>query len=70
MMVDDPNIALYAKAVKESLSCYNAWSLTPKTIEIEKVFYVYLEGLLTMKMKPIFLDKFGITYDPMEQRIG
>ena len=56
--VDDPNIALYMKESEENS--------TPNTIETKKVLYVYLEGLLTMKLTPIFLDKFGITYEPIE----
>ena len=70
MKVDDPNIALYVKESEEILSCYYTSNPIPNTIENEKVLYVYLEGMLTMKLTPIFLDKFCIIYEPMEQRIA
>ena len=66
MKVDDPNMVLCVRESGERLSCYCTRNLAPYTIEKEKVLYIYLEGLLTMKLTPIFLDKFGITYKPME----
>ena len=65
LKVDDPNVDLYVKESERSSSCYYARNSTSNTIETEKVLYVYLEGLLTMKFTLIFLDKFGITYEPM-----
>ena len=70
MKVDDPNMIFYMRESGESLSCYYARNPTLHTIEKEKVLYVYLEVLLTMKWTQIFLDKFGITYKPMEQRMA
>ena len=66
MKVDNQNVALYVRESGKRPSCYHARNPTPNTIEKEKVLYVYLEGLLMMKITPIFLDKFGITYKPME----
>ena len=66
MKVGDPNIALYVKESEESLSCSYARNLAPNTINAKKVLYVYLEEMLTMKLTPIFLENFGITYEPME----
>ena len=56
MMIYDPNIDLYVKEIEESLSCFYETNPAPNTIEIEKVLYVYLKGLLTMILTPIFLD--------------
>ena len=40
------------------------------TIEIEKVLYIYLDGMNTTKLTPIIVDKFGITYEAMKQRVA
>ena len=69
MKVDDPNMDFNVKESEESLSFYYARNISLNTIETEKVLYVYLKGLQTMKLTPIFLDKFGIAYEPMEQKI-
>ena len=70
ILVDDPNIALYVQEIEELLNCYCDKNLAPSTIKMEKVLYVYLKGLSSMKLTPIFIDKFGITYEPMEQRVA
>ena len=69
-MIDDPNIVLYVKETKESFNCYYVRNPNPSTIEIDKVLYMYYKGMFTMELTSIFLDKFGITYEPMEQRIA
>ena len=40
------------------------------TIEIEKVLYVYLQGMNTMKIIPSIVEKFGMVYEPMEERMA
>ena len=39
-------------------------------IETEKMLYIYLEGMNITKFTPITVDKFGITYEAIEQRIA
>ena len=36
----------------------------------EKVLYVYLQGMNTTKITPSIVDKFGIIYEPMEERMA
>ena len=57
MKIDDPNMVLYVKEGGENPSCYCARNPTSNTIEKEKVLYM-------------FLDKFGVTYKAMKQRIA
>lgn len=40
--IDDPNIALYIREVKDTLYCYFKKQPELSTIEEEKVLYVYL----------------------------
>ena len=51
-------------------SCYFTKKLESNTIEVEKVLYVYLQGMNTMKITPSIVDKFGIIYEPMEERMA
>ena len=66
ILVDDQNTTLYVRETKQCLSCYCARNLAPRAIEIKKVLYTYLQELLTIKLKPIFFDKFGTLYKAME----
>ena len=34
------------------------------------MLYVYLQGMNTMKITPSIVDKFGIVYKPMEERMA
>ena len=51
-------------------SCYFTKKIESSTIEVEKVLYVYLQGMNTMKITPSIVDKFGIVYEPMEERMA
>ena len=67
--VDDPNIVLYMRDLEESQGCYFAKSPDRSTTQMNKTLYVYLEGTLTMCPQAIFVDKFGVKYEVMEQRL-
>ena len=69
ILVDDPNILLYVQETDEYQSCYFTKKLDSSPIEMEKVLYIYLDGMNTTRLTPITIDKFGITYETMEQRV-
>ena len=66
--VDDPNILVYVWETDNYQSCYFTKKLESSTIELEKVLYVYLQEMNTSKVTPSIVDKFGIVYEPMEER--
>ena len=66
---DDPNIAVYVRESDEVKTCYFTKTLDLGIIHEEKLLYIYLEGTNTLKINPVFLDKFGVLYEPMEQRV-
>ena len=70
IQIDDPNIVLYVRETDNYQSCYVTKKGDPSTIETEKVLYVYLQGMNTMKITPSIVDKFGIIYEPMEERMA
>ena len=51
-------------------SCYFTKKIEPSTIEVKKVLYMYLQGMNIMKITPSIVDKFGIIYEPMEERMA
>ena len=61
---------LYVREMDNYQSCYFTKKIDPSTIEVEKVLYMHLQGMSTMKITPNILDKFGIIYEPMEERIA
>ena len=65
IQVDNPNIVLYGQETNNYQSCYVTKKIDPSTIEMEKVLYVYLQGMNTMKITPSIVDKFGIIYESM-----
>ena len=65
--LDNPNIILYVRKTDNYQSYYFTKETNPSTIEVEKVLYVYLERMNTMKITPNIVDKFGITYETMEE---
>ena len=70
IQVDDPNIVLYVWEIENYQSCYFTKKIDSSTIEAEKVLYVYLQGMNTMKITPSIVDKFKIIYEPMEERMA
>ena len=66
--MDDPNIVVYVRETDNHQSYYFTKKLESSTIEPEKVLYVYLQGMNTSKVTPSIVDKFGIVYEPMEER--
>ena len=70
IQVDDPNIVLYVQEKDNYQSCYFMKKKESSTIEDEKVLYVYLQGMNTVKITPSIVDKFGIIYKPMEERMS
>ena len=66
--MDDPNMVVYVRETNTYQSCYFTKKLESSTIEPEKVLYVYLQGMNTSKITPSIADKFGIIYEPMEER--
>ena len=56
--------------LEESRGCYFAKNPDCITIQTDKTLYVYLEGMLTMCPQAIFVDKFGVKYKIMEQRLA
>ena len=70
IQVDDPNIVLYVQETNNYQSYYFTKKIESSTIETEKVLYVYLQGMNTTKITPSIVVKFGIIYDPMEERMA
>ena len=68
--IDDPNIVLYVRDLEESRGCYFTKNPDHNTIQADKTLYVYLEGMLTMCPQTIFVDKFGVKYEIIEQRLA
>ena len=64
--IDDPNIAVYVWESNNVKTCYFTKLPNLSTIQEEKTLYIYLEGTNTMKLNPVFLDKYGVFYEPME----
>ena len=67
--MDDPNLFMYVQESNKFQNCYFTRMLDLSTIQEEKTLYVYLEGTNIMRLNPIFLDKNGVLYEPMEQRL-
>ena len=63
---DDPNIDVYVQESNEVKTCYFTKTLDLGTIHDEKLFYIYLKGTNMLKLNPVFLDKYGVLYKPME----
>ena len=63
---DDPNIAVYVREFDKVKTCYFTKTPNLGTIHEEKLLYIYLEGTNTLKLNPIFLDKYKVLYRPME----
>ena len=68
IQVDDANIVLYVQEMDNYQWCYFTKKIDPSTIQAEKVLYLYLQGMNMVKITPSIVDKFGITYEPMEER--
>ena len=64
--MDDPDIVVYVQESGEVKTCYFTKTLDLGTIQDEKLLYIYLEGTNTLKLNPIFLDKYKVLYEPME----
>ena len=67
--MDDPTIAMYVRESDEVKTCYFTKTPDLGTIHEEKLLYIYLKGTNTLNLNPVFLDKFGVLYEPMEQRV-
>ena len=63
---DDPNIAVYVRESDKVKTCYFTKTPDLGTIHKEKLLYIYLEGTNTLKLNPIFLDKYEVAYKLME----
>ena len=63
---NDPTIVVYVQESNEVKTCYFIKMPNLSTIHEEKVLYIYLEGTNTLKLNPIFLDKYKVLYRPME----
>ena len=63
--MDDPTIAVYVQESDELKTCYFTKMPDLSTIQEEKTLHIYLEGTNTLKLSPIFLDKYGVLYEPM-----
>ena len=70
IQVDDLNIVLYVRETNNYQSCYFTKKIESSTIEMEKVIYVYLQGMNIVKITPSIVDKFGIVYEPMEEMMA
>ena len=64
---DNPNITMYMRRAKDVPDCYIARNPDPSTIHDEKMLYVYLEGFQAFNMTPLFVDKYGVQYEPYRQ---
>ena len=63
---DDPTIVVYVWESDEVKTYYFTNSLDLGTIHEEKMLYIYLEGTNTLKLNPVFLDKYVVLYELME----
>ena len=70
IQVDDFNKVLYVQEIDNYQSCYFTKKVESSIIETEKVLYVYLQGMNTMKTTPSTVDKFRIIYEPMEEEMA
>ena len=70
IQLDDLNIVLYVRETNNYQSCYFTKKLESSTMEVEKVLYMYLQGMNTVKITPSIVDKFEIVYEPMEERMA
>ena len=64
--MDDPTIAVYVRESDEVKTCYFTKTPNLGTVHEEKLLYIYLEVTNTLKLNPVFLDKYGVLYEPME----
>ena len=70
ILVDDTNILLYVQDTEGHQSCYFTKKIDSSTIEMEKVLYIYLDGMKTTNLTPITVDKFKITHEAIDQRVA
>ena len=64
--MDDPNIDVYMRESDEVKTCYFTKTLDFITIHEEKLLHIYMEGTNTLKLNPVFLDKYKVLYKLME----
>ena len=62
-------IVVYVKEFDKVKTCKFTKTLDLGTIQEEKMLYIYLEETNTLMLNPVFLDKYGVLYKPMEQRV-
>ena len=67
--MDDPNIVVYVQESNKVKTCYYTKKPHLSTIQEENTLYIYLEGTNTLKLSPSFLDKCGVLYESMEQKV-
>ena len=67
--MDYPTIAAYVQESNEVKTCYFTKTLDLGTMHEEKLLYIYMEGTNTLKLNLVFLDKYKVLYEPMEQRL-
>ena len=70
MPVDDPSLVVYVRESEDSKNCYYSRNPEPHTIQEHKVLYIYLRDWQAMSLKPMFVDKFAVNYEHMEDRVA
>ena len=68
ILVDDQDIALYMHESIESKQFFCTKNPPPHTLVKDKVLYAYMRVTQTMDLTPMFIDKFAILYEPMDNR--
>ena len=67
--MDDMSLAVYVRESKDSKNCYYFRNPEPHNIQEHKVLYIYLQNWQAMSLKPMFVDKFAVNYEHMEDRV-
>ena len=68
ILVDDQDIALYMRESMESKQFFYTKNPPPHTLVKDKVLYAYMRVTQTMDLTPMFIDKFAVFYELMENR--
>ena len=68
ILVDDQDIALYMRESMESKQSFCTKNPPPHTLVKDKVLYAYMRVTQTMDLTLMFIDKFVVLYEPMDNR--
>ena len=61
---------MYVRELEDTTNCYFSRNPEPHTIQEHKVLYIYLQYWQAMSLKSMFVDKFAVNYEHMEDRVA